>query len=93
MPDLPRVAPSRETGPSKTRCESGLSFFSRIRPQIRHPSHHLARGDGSAASCPPYNPHGLPPAAASAATQDTAGISSGESDHAHVGVLAFCSAP
>lgn len=71
-----------------------LSPSSGLGPQIRHPlSPPGARGDGSAAPCPPYNPHGLPPAAASVATQDKAGISAGESDHACVGVLAFCSTP
>lgn len=89
--DLPGVAWGRAASPSRTRREARTGLFLLDgASRSGSSSHHLARGDGSAAPCPPYNPHGLPPAAA---TQDTAGISAGESDHACLGVLAFCSAP
>lgn len=92
--DLPGVAWGRAAGPSRTRCEARTELFlSATAPRSSTPSHHLEPEDQSAAPCPPYNPHGLPPAAASAAIQDTAGISAGESDHACLGVPAFCSAP
>lgn len=81
------VAWGRTTSPRRTIREARTELFLlATASRSGSSSHHLARGDGSAAPCPPYNPHGLPPAAASAATQDTAGISAGESDHACLGV-------
>lgn len=92
--DCQGVAWGRAARPSRTRREARTKLFLlAAASRFSSSSHHLARGDGSAAPCPPYNPHGLPPAATSAATQDTAGISAGESDHACLGVLAFCSTP
>ncbi|CAD7692311.1 unnamed protein product [Nyctereutes procyonoides] len=85
------VAWGRTTSPRRTIREARTELFLLATvSRSGSSSHHLARGDGSAAPCPPYNPHGLPPAAASAATQDTAGISADISVSLLSVIVTFC---
>ncbi|XP_007955830.1 synaptotagmin-3 [Orycteropus afer afer] len=68
-----------------------LSFFSWPRPS--DPTAPLTArrvGTGPQAPCLPCNPHGLPPAAASAATQDEAGISADISVSLLSVIVTFC---